>query len=73
MTNAGVDSNISVYAHIWRYEILRRIFAGILVVVMVMSLVGCKEDKKKESAPKEKKYTYNISIDEMYGIIIRIL
>lgn len=67
MTNAGVDSNISVYAHIWRYEILRRIFAGILVVVMVMSLVGCKEDKKKESAPKEKKYTYNISIDEMYG------
>ena len=32
---------------------------------MVMSFAGCKEDKKKESAPKEKRYTYNISIDDM--------
>ena len=44
---------------------MRRFFAGILVVTMVMSFAGCKEDKKKESAPKEKRYTYNISIDDM--------
>ena len=42
---------------------MKRVLVGILVVSMVMSFAGCKDDKKKEAAPKEKSYTYNISID----------